>query len=71
MLKSSNLTNIKEQKVAADDATPTYESEVFTITKQDGTTYVGDQQDNIITVPEAGFNNANWIGTITKDCFRI
>ena len=63
---------IKEIKVNADDtATPTYSSELFSVTKADGTTVLGQQQGEIITVPNAGLNNQDWIGTITKVCSQI
>ena len=61
------MTFTKEIKVNADDtATPTYSSELFSVTKADGSIVVGQQQGDIITVPTAGLNNQDWIGTITK-----
>ena len=57
----------KEIKVNADAAaTPTYDSELFSVTKSDGSTVIGQQQGDIITVPNAGLNNQDWVGTITK-----
>ena len=49
-----------------DTATPTYDSELFSVTRADGTTTVGNQQGDIITVDGAGLNGDNWIGTISK-----
>ena len=57
----------KEIKLNPDDtATPTYDSELFSVTRADGSTTVGNQQENIITVEGAGLNGDNWIGTINK-----
>ena len=56
----------QEQKVVADDATPSYISELFSVTKADGSTTIGTQQGEYITVPSAGLNQADWIGRITK-----
>ena len=54
-------------KLNADDtATPTYSSELFSYTKADGSTRIGQQQGDIITIPNGGLNNQDWIGTITK-----
>ena len=47
-------------------ATPTYESDLFSITKSDGTTIVGNQHVDIITVEGGGLGAADWIGTISK-----
>ena len=58
--------NRKEVKLNADDtATPTYSSDTFSVTKSDGTTVIGQQQGQYITVPNAGLNNADWSGEIT------
>ena len=57
----------KEIKLNADDtATPTYSSELFSITKADGSTQIGQQQGDIVIIPNSGLNNQDWIGTITK-----
>lgn len=50
---------------ADDTATPTYSSDTFSVTKSDGTTVIGQQQGQYITVPNAGLNNADWNGEIT------
>jgi len=50
---------------ADDAATPTYSSDTFSVTKSDGTTVIGQQQGQYITVPNAGLNNADWSGEIT------
>ena len=47
-------------------STPTYDSETFSVTKSDGTTTVGTQQGDTITVEAGGLNGDNWIGTISK-----
>ena len=57
---------------ADDTATPTYSSDTFSVTKSDGTTVIGQQQGQYVTVPNAGLNNADWSGEITlvsKDKF--
>ena len=61
------MTIWKEIKLNPDDtATPTYDSEIFSVTKSDGTTTVGTQQGDTITVEAGGLNGDNWIGTIRK-----
>ena len=39
---------------------------LFSITKADGSTKIGQQQGDIVTIPNGGLNNQDWIGTITK-----
>lgn len=56
----------QEQKLVADDATPSYISELFSVTKADGSTRIGTQQGEYVTIPSAGLNQADWIGRITK-----
>ena len=47
--------------------TPTYENEMITITQTDSTgVYIGQQQEDIISVPGAGFGGGDWIGKIQK-----
>ena len=47
-----------------DTATQTFASDLFSVTRADGTTVVGSQQGEYITVPNAGLNNADWSGEI-------
>ena len=58
--------NWKEVKLNADDtATQTYSSDTFSVTKSDGSTVIGQQQGQYITVPNGGLNNNDWSGEIT------
>ena len=67
MMVQTHEPFLQEIKLNADDsATPTYSSELFSFTKADGTTRIGQQQGDIITIPNGGLNNQDWIGTITK-----
>ena len=47
--------------------TPTYDNEMISITQSDSTgVYVGQQQEDVISVDGAGFNGGTWIGKIQK-----
>ena len=57
----------QEQKLDPTGGTPTYMNQQFSITETDTTTvFIGEQQEETITVVGAGDNGEDWIGKISK-----